>query len=137
LCADLRRILDSHDEAFAFSATMTLALVSELIVASPTGTIFPNELGEPEDREEALVWRALRSLRNACCHPAAVSRRAPEVPHVDILADRIRERDARLAWRLDRDRGALRSTEMLRMALTLVNQLGRTYLDQFRGVPRR
>jgi hypothetical protein len=128
LATDLHHLIDLGDESLAFVGTAVCSLLAELLLGAETAGIFPNELHNPEDRSEAVLWNALRSLRNTCFHPAAM---APPA-HVDLLVEHLRHRDAMLAERLRKDRSELRSPRMLLMAIRLVDELGRTQLRHWR-----
>jgi len=132
LCRDLQSLVSADSPELAFVATAVVALLAELLLAAPTGDIFPNEGSEPDDKAEASLWQVLRSLRNACFHPAAVKRGANPA-HVDHLARLLQYRNGPLAHRLREDRTSLRSPRMLEMAIILLDELGRLYLERFRA----
>lgn len=136
LCSDLEH---EPKAGLAFSATATCALVGELLLGSTEGGIFPNQhaferLVAHGSRRAQRDWLAviscLRALRNACFHPASVTRQREGELLIEDLADRLRRRGERFADMLERDYSALRSEGMTVIAVRLLDELGIEILER-------
>jgi hypothetical protein len=133
LCHDLEKAIAVRDASAWFGAICMCALLAELIVASEAGDIFPNEIDTSsltrKDKDHWTLLRTLQALRNACFHPAAMKRNARGQRHLENLADRLDRRgEVVLAQRLRADYSQLRSSEMLRAAVRLLDELGLEHL---------
>lgn len=131
LCEDLQQEVD---RVLPFPATSTCALLSELLIGAPQGGIFPNEdalerLASHGRRQAQKDWLSLtaclRALRNACFHPAAMAEAGDKKRHIDELVERLRRRgEAQAADRLAVDYSFLRSSDIARVAIRFLDELG-------------
>jgi len=130
LCGDLEALARAGNTPFA--VTMTVALIAELLLAEE-GEILPNELDLQRrfshDKDSRALSYLLRSLRNACFHPAAMAKaggkRGDRQRHIDDLVHRLDKRNVRpLTEMLQRDYTALRSERMAETAIMLLDELG-------------
>jgi hypothetical protein len=138
LCKDLEALARPDNPPFA--VTTTVALIAELLLAEEA-EIFPNELDLrrrfSRDKDSIALTLCLRSLREACFHPAAVAtnggRKRDRQRHIDALAARLDKRNVHpLAEALQRDYTRLRSELMAQTAIDLLDELGHEILHSLK-----
>lgn len=122
LCNDLQ---EATKAKLWFLATCVCALLAELFYASESGAIFPK--GESASHR----WY-LRSLRNACFHPAHVNPDAGSgKPHVETLADALERRgNMQIAKQLRRNYSLIRDFEMYALAVKMLDEMGQEFLNK-------
>lgn len=122
LCGDLERAWESKGW---FQATSACAVCAELLTASAKGGVF--DVSHVRTGEVASIADFLKTMRNACFHPANLNPRESKkgAPHVRLLAELLARRgEHALADRLWRDHGTVRSKELADLAVRLLDQFG-------------
>lgn len=142
LCQDLDGV---NQARLWFMATCACALLAELIYGSETGGTF---MASDEDRRQKKAWKrtaeasahtlrnSLRSLRNACFHPAHVTSDAGSgSPHIDNLADALRRwGEPQAADLLEKHYPFLRTSDVYVVALRMLDEVGKALLT-IKGPP--
>jgi hypothetical protein len=139
-CKDLEQVTQAR---LWFMATCACALLAELLYGSETGGTF---LASDEDRRQKrkraaetgahTLRNSLRSLRNACFHPAHVTSDAGSgSPHIDNLADALRRwGEPQAADLLEKHYPFLRTSDVYVAALRMLDEVGK-HLLTVKGPP--
>lgn len=112
----------------AIHCTILLSLVGELLLCAEQGGIFREEIVDRfahKDQDRKVNAEAMRRLRNAVCHPAAVTEADGEVA-ILALASYVEYNHPEETWgpSLRSEPGRLADRSVAFFALRLVNNLG-------------